>query len=175
MQENEIWKPIKGYEGLYEVSSFGNVRNAKTKNIKSTSKDKRGYLMIELYKDNIRKHKYVHRLVAKTFIPKEQWNESINHKDENKQNNRIDNLEFCTMVENIKYGTRGLRSGLARFNHPLRSKKILQINEKGEIINEWCSIAEAYRQTKICKPNIIKCLKGLRNHAGGYQWKYKEE
>lgn len=173
--ENEIWKPIEGYEGLYEAGTNGLIRNYNTKEIKSTRPNKRGYLVVELYKCNVRKHKLVHQLIAKTFIPKEQWNESINHKDENKQNNRIENLEFCTMVENIKYGTRGLRSGLARFNHPLRSKKILQLNKNGVIIKEWCSIAEAYRKNKICRPNIVKCLKGLRSHAGGYQWKYKEE
>lgn len=173
--ENEIWKPIKGYEGLYEAGTSGLIRNAKTKEIKSTRPNERGYLVVELYKGNVRNHKLVHQLIAKTFIPEEQWNESINHKDEDKQNNRIDNLEFCTMIENIKYGTRGLRSGLARFNHPLRSKKILQLTKNGVIIKEWCSIAEAYRQTKICRQNIVKCLKGLRNHAGGYQWKYKEE
>jgi hypothetical protein len=170
----EIWKPIKGYEGLYEAGTNGFIRNAITKEIKSMRLNKFGYYVVELYKNNVRKHKRVHRIIAETFIPKEQWNECINHKDENKENNRLDNLEFCTMIENIKYGTRGIRSGLARFNHPLRSKKILQISSDGKVLKEWCSIAEAYRQTKICRPNIIKCLKGLRSHAGGYQWKYKE-
>ncbi len=173
--ENEIWKPIKGYEGLYEAGTNGLIRNAQTKEIKAMRLNKDGYYLVELYKGNVRKHKKVHRLIAETFIPKEEWNECINHKDEVKTNNSLDNLEFCTFSYNSTYGTAQKRSALSRINHPLRSKKILQINEKGEVMNEWCSIAEAYRQTKICRTNIIKCLKGLRNHAGGYQWKYKEE
>ena len=106
MQENEIWKPIKGYEGLYEAGTNGLIRNAQNKEIKAMRLNKYGYYVVELYKGNVRKHKKVHRLIAETFIPKKEWNECINHKDENKLNNRLDNLEFCTMVENIKYGTR---------------------------------------------------------------------
>lgn len=169
----ENWIPIEGYEGLYEVSDMGNVRNAKNKNIKVTRKDKRGYLMVELYKNNIRKHLYVHRLVKRNFTPKDEWGESINHLNEDKNDNRLCNLEYCPMLENIAYGTRGKRSGISRINHPLRSVKIVCLNSDG-IVNEFASIAEASRQTKICRPNIIKCLKGSRTYVGGFMWNYKK-
>ena len=173
MAVKEIWVPVENYEGLYEVSNMGRVRNSKTLHIKSTGKDLRGYLMVELSKNNIRKHLYVHKLVKRNFTPKEEWGESINHINEDKTDNRLCNLEYCTMRENILFGTRGKRSGLSRINHPLRSLKVIGINNDG-LSKEFVSIAEAARQTRISRPNIVKCLKGYRNHAGNYKWNYKD-
>ena len=173
--KDEIWKDIPDYEGLYQVSNLGRVKSVKNGCVKSYHKNRRGYCMVELYKSNRREHKYIHRLVARVFIPKSEWKETINHKDENKENNRLDNLEFMSFIENIKYGTRGERSGKNRINHPLRSLQICQYDEEMKLVNEWVSIAEAHRQTGITRPNIIKCLKGYRQHAGGYRWAYKRK
>lgn len=100
----EIYKDIEGYEGLYQVSDQGIVINSKGKTIKPT-KDKDNYLMVGIYKNKIRNWYYVHRLVAQAFIPNYYNLPEVNHKDEIKQNNRADNLEWCTRKYNINYGT----------------------------------------------------------------------
>ena len=112
---NEIWKNIAGYEGLYEVSSFGRVRSlrfGKTKILKP-GKNKKGYLRVSLCKNGKQKTFFVHRLVAQAFLENPQNLPQINHKDENKQNNRLENLEWCSCDYNNNYGTRNERAGKA--------------------------------------------------------------
>lgn len=114
---NEIWKPIKGYEGLYEVSNFGRVRSldhivkskggtrmVKGRIIQSRSKTN-GYMRVNLWKDNVANTFLVHRLVAEAFLDNPNNYTEVNHKDENKQNNKDSNLEWCTHQYNMVYGT----------------------------------------------------------------------
>lgn len=112
----EKWKDISDYEGIYQISNYGRVRSlliwdVNYKNFVKRNKPKilmptdngNGYLIINLSKDRKRKSKYIHRLVAQEFIRKPLKNEVVNHKDYNKKNNRVDNLEWCTQKENISY------------------------------------------------------------------------
>ena len=111
----EIWRPIAGYEGLYEVSDQGRVRSlwfGKSK-ILMPMKVGHGYHQVKLYKDSNSKNMYVHRLVAEAFIPNPQALPQINHIDENKLNNAASNLEWCTASYNINYGTHNRRVGEA--------------------------------------------------------------
>lgn len=114
----EIWKPIKEYEGLYEVSSFGNVRSIKrnTTNgkIMKLQKTKTGYYRVGLCKNNKVKCYSVHRLVAQAFIPNLNNLPQVNHKNECKTNNNVENLEWCTMLYNVRYGTGIERQAKAR-------------------------------------------------------------
>ena len=129
----EIWKPIVGYEGLYEVSNFGRVRNASC-NIRKIQINNRWYCYLKLCKDGKYKHHFIHRLVAITFIPNDDTSLEINHKDENKLNNHIDNLEWTTRKENMNYGTiqdrihkrerLNLQREIAKKNNEIRSKMI---------------------------------------------------
>ena len=96
----EIWKPIKNYEELYEVSNLGNVRNAKTLKILCKIKHRQGYQMTSLYKDGKQKYFLIHRLVAIAFIENPKNLEEINHIDENKENNNFSNLEWCDRIYN---------------------------------------------------------------------------
>jgi hypothetical protein len=96
----EIYKTIKDYEGIYEVSDFGNVRTKKTGYITKGSKTKKGYLKVGLYKDKKRKLFYVHRLVALNFLENPENKPEVDHIDRNKQNNRIENLKWATNSEN---------------------------------------------------------------------------
>ena len=111
----EIWRPIEGYEGLYEISSYGRVksvdrydrRNQFRKGKLLKNKDNgNGYLICSLSKNGIVKNKYIHRLVAEAFIERADGLYEVNHKDENKKNNSVDNLEWCDRKYNNTYGTK---------------------------------------------------------------------
>lgn len=119
-RSEEIWKPIPEYEGIYEVSNFGNVRSVdryldcKIKNVNkhlwkgriiSQQKRKDGRLTVALYSHSKRKRMLVHRVVADAFIPNPNNYPCINHKDENPANNKVENLEWCTYKYNNNYGT----------------------------------------------------------------------
>ena len=133
------WLPIKNYEGLYEVSDTGLVRNSKGQ-IRSAKPNKNvQYLQIDLYKQNIRTHKYIHRLVAETFIPNPNNLSEINHIDGNKQNNLVSNLEWVSKKENAEHA---IRTGLKTYKTRLSEEKFLQILERviqGENYLEICN------------------------------------
>lgn len=166
----EIWKSIEGYNGLYEVSSFGRVRSlrlGKTKILKP-GKNTCGYLRVELHKDGEKKKFLIHRLVAEEFIPNPEGKPQVNHKSEVKTENFVENLEWTTRSENINYGTRNERAGMAK------SKPVLQYSKDWKFLQEFPSIIEAYKHTDINNRDICSCCLGKRKSAGGYIWKYKE-
>lgn len=172
----EIWKPKKDYEGLYEVSNFGNImslnyRNTGKSKLLKPIKDKNGYLNVGLYKDGEKKWFLVHRLIAETFIPNPENLPHINHKDEDKTNNRADNLEWCTPKNNCNYGTRNERVGKAMTNGKL-SKPVLQLSLTGDLIREWLSTMECERNG-FDHGNVAACCRGERNSAYGFIWRYK--
>ena len=102
----EEWKAIPGYEGLYEVSNKGNVRNVRRNTLLRLTKTNKGYIQVGLSKNGILTVLKVHRLVAQAFLPNPDNLPMINHKDEDKTNNRVENLEWCTAKYNNTYGTR---------------------------------------------------------------------
>ena len=162
----EIWRNIEGFEN-YQVSNLGNVKSL---NYKNSGKEKLmkpmdngwGYLFVELRKNGEGKVKTIHRLVAEAFIPNPDNLPCINHKDENKTNNRVDNLEFCTYEYNTNYGTSNER----------RAKKLAKPVICIETGIFFSSAMEAERQTEISNGNIKSCCKGKRKTASGYHWKY---
>ena len=161
----ENWKSIPGYEGLYEVSDLGRVRSLKFGRAKLLKPGNHGdgYLYVQLRKDGIRKNTLVHRLVAKAFIPNPQNLETVNHKDEDKHNNNVLNLEWMTLADNNRYGTRTARC----------SKQVQMFDKStGKLLATFPSINEAERQTGISDGNICFCCCGKRKSAGGYVWKY---
>ena len=99
--KKEEWRDVVGYEGLYKVSNLGNVYSLLSNKILSPSKNHGGYLSVQLSKDNNINRKYIHRLVALAFLgdPPED-KQQINHKDENKENNNVSNLEWISHIEN---------------------------------------------------------------------------
>ena len=174
--EGEIWKPIEGYEGRYEVSNCGRVksyaqdrRNGKIKTGNPTFK---GYQSIKLSDGKGGSHWYpVHRLVAGAFIENPDNLPQVNHKDENKANNRADNLEWCINDYNVNYGTRNERTAKANECCETSSLKVYSVDEFGEI-EYFDSIGEAGRQTGCSHSNIVRTLKGRSNHCGKRQWFY---
>lgn len=149
----EIWNDIQGYEGLYQVSNFGRVKSLERKifngenyhiskeKILSPGKDKDGYFQVQLYKEKTVKMRKIHRLVAEAFIPNPNNYPQVNHKDEDKQNNRIDNLEWCDGTYNQNYGTSKIRRGKPvmctttglMFNTLSEAAKYYGINNKNDI------------------------------------------
>lgn len=161
----EIFKEIEGYENLYQISNLGNVKslgngnsnNSKEKILKPT-KDKKGYLYVDLYKQGKRKTYKVHRLVAKVFIENPNNLPQVNHKDEDKTNNAVENLEFCDAKYNINYGTRNEKI----------SKQLMCL-ETGKI---YTSTREVQKQLGFSHSNISRCCLGKSKTCGGYTWCY---
>lgn len=173
---NEIWKPVVGYEGLYEVSNLGNVRNAKTLHILSPQKRQHGYLGVPLYGKGGHKTRgcktfSIHRLVAEAFLDNPQKYPEVNHLDEDKTNNRADNLEWCDKKHNSNYGTRGLRISSANTNGK-KSKPVSQFTADGEHIATYPSFHEAERVTGIDVSNINWAVRHGSGYSNGYVWKY---
>lgn len=169
--KKEIWKDILGYEGLYQVSNFGRVKSLKfgKERILKLTKDKDGYLIVNLYKNNKSKTFKVHRLVAEAFIPNPDNLPQVNHKDEDKSNNIVSNLEWCDVKYNQNYGTRNKRIGKSNTNGK-RSKTVLQYTLDGKFVREW----ESYRE---CKRNgfnhVSECCRGKLKSCEGFIWLYK--
>ena len=168
---DEIWCDIEGYEGLYQISNKGHVKSLKcgSERILKPLDNGDGYLNVVLYKNTASQSRYIHRLVAEVFIPNTQNKPQINHKDECKTNNTVENLEWATAKENSNFGTRNERIGYSL------SKPILQYSKSGDFIREWKSSAEVKRVLGIDNSHIIACCKGNRKSAGGYIWRYKEK
>ena len=164
----EIWADIKGFEGLYEVGSNGNIRRKNSERYLSQRKNNKGYFLVDLYKNNKRHQRLVHRLVSEAFIKNPDNLPCVNHKDENKANNRLDNLEWCTQKYNMNYGSCPERIGRAN------SKGVIQFDKEGNIVGKYSSIICAERMVKISQGSIGDCLHGRRKTAGGYLWQYEK-
>lgn len=176
----EIWRTAiyKGetYEN-YQVSNFGRIlslnynHTGKSKLLKPGD-DGHGYLQVDFFKDGKRKSCKVHRLVAETFLLNPDNLPCINHKDEDKTNNLVENLEYCTYEYNNNYGSRNERAAKANTNGK-QSKPVLQFSKTGEFIREYPSTMECKRNG-FNEGNICSCCLGKRKSADGYIWKYKE-
>ncbi len=161
---NEIWKDIPGYEGKYQASNTGFIRNSKGLILKPML-TKLGYYRVELFNNKTRKKHHVHRLIWETFNGAIPTGLQINHINEIKTDNALSNLNLMTPKENINYGT-----GIERGHKQLR-KPVLQYDKSGNFIKEWSSLVEAknyYGQA------VGDCVRGYCPTAFGFTWKYKE-
>lgn len=180
----EIWKDIKNYEGVYQVSNYGRIkslcrRRRKNDKILKVLRDSRNYLQINLHKNGEMFKYSIHRLVAEAFIPNPNNYPCVNHKDENKQNNHINNLEWCTYEYNNNYGTR--LDKLSQNNY--LAKIILQYSKENVFIKEWKNTRIAIignnffgkepNKLYTIKRAIQNCCNGERQTAYGFKWKYK--
>ena len=163
----ELWKDVVGYEGLYQVSNLGRVKRIKTQHILSPAISY-GYHRVNLSKKGKCKMFQVHRLVAFAFIPNPENYPCINHKDEVKNNNHVENLEWCTQKYNNSYGTFPSRIAATL------SKPIIQKTLDGKFIRNFNSATQAQRETGIWLANIRRCVVGNYKTAGGYIWEKYE-
>lgn len=178
MTECEIWKTVKGFEGFYEVSSLGRVKSLGNGN-SNNSKERilkpvkcNGYLRVPLWKDGKPKNFSVHRLVANAFIPNPLNLPQVNHKDENKENNCVDNLEWCTQKYNVNYGSRTEKCSKKLINREDLSKIVHQFTKSGEFVREWNSLSDVQREIGYSIGNISQCCQGKRKSAYGYIWSF---
>lgn len=173
--EQEIWKDVEGYEGLYQVSDKGRVRSIATfqgkwnavykrkePSLLTQQADKDGYLRVGLTKNRVIRRYMVHRLVASAFIDNPGGLPMINHKDQNKQNNRSDNLEWCTAKYNSNYGDIKDRVSAARINLPSVSKQVKMIYDDGRE-EVFPSISEVERRLGISWKRIRRSIKHNTN------------
>lgn len=174
MTELERWKPIEGYEGLYEISDWGRLKSCINGNnvILKPAKTKSGYLNCILCDGKTKKNYLLHRLVAQAFIPNPKNLPCVNHLTECKTFNHYTALEWVSYKENITYGTLSKRMSEKQTNNPKISRKINQYSLYGEFIREWPSSNEIKRTTGFHRGNITECCLGKRKTAYGFKWSY---
>ena len=181
----EIWKDIKDYEGLYQVSNLGRVKRItfiNNKTVKTTNRilsngksDKNQYIQLKLSKDGSKKDIYLHRLVAQAFIPNPNNYSEINHIDGNKRNNCIANLEWCSHKTNIQHAH---NTGLIKLKYGKdnsASKKVIQYDLFMNEIGIYESTLDVERKLGYSHSGIADCCRGRTKTSHGYVWKYKEE
>lgn len=168
----ELWKGIEGYIGKYEVSNLGSVRSLNYKRSGTPRKlkieiNKKGYYVVELCQNGKRKVHRVSRLVAMAFVENAHGLPEVNHKDEDKTNNRADNLEWCDRAYNNNYGTR-INKAIEAIRKP-----VLQYTKDGKFIKKWAGAKEAEKALGISDGNIWMCCNHKRKTAGGFSWCYE--
>lgn len=184
---DEVWKDIEGYEGMYLVSNHGRVMSLRRSepHILAQGHHMGGYRQVMLSVHQQHDQPLVHRLVAKAFIPNPNGYDFVNHIDEDKANNRVDNLEWCTKSYNslysldrhperkIRYGThfkgKGNRAGLIK-----HMERVQQFDKQGRLLNVFQDVVDASHQTGIKNAAIIACCKGKQKTAFGYVWRFAD-
>lgn len=196
----EIWKPIKEYEGLYEISNLGRVKSLprlkratlfasgkeflfktetrilKPTNNRNLQKKTSGYPRVPLYKNKLIKNLFVHRLVGFAFIPNPKNSPQINHKNCNKLDNRAENLEWCTQSENMLHAYKTLKdyvpSGTGKFGRDSnKATAVFQKTIEGKLIKKWLAISET-KKLGFTGSGISACCGGRQKTHKGYIWEY---
>lgn len=180
--KNEEWRDIPGYEGLYQVSNYGEVKSLFRYKIKlKPTLKKNNYYYVTLHKNLKSKPYQIHSIEFYAFHPERNREEDIdnnivvNHINQDKKDNRLENLNLLDKGDNLKYGDCQERSILHRINHIKLSKPVLQYDLNGNFIKEWPSVKEIQRQLGFYHVNIELCCKGILKTSKNYIWKYKDE
>lgn len=177
----ELWKDIKGYEGIYQVSNLGRIKSfdkwvrygrgvrlIKGKILSEHNKENQYKTVILCDSNGKGKTHRTHRLVAEAFIKNPECYPQVNHIDENKTNNCVDNLEWCTSLYNVNYGSRSEKQSFKRGTH------VVQLDTDGNVLKVWNSISKVSKAIGACKKHLSKNLKLGAYSCKGYIWDYEE-
>lgn len=196
----EIWKDIEGFVGFYQISSLGRVKSLhrlhraanpymQSERILKPRLNSSGYLYVDLYNDGKHKRCFVHRLVALHFVPNPNNLQEVNHKDENKTNNKANNLEWCSRSYNATYGskiartketcilnntytkTNDKRTALGLYG---ARKEIAMCDNDENVIKVFPSLSDAAKETGVNIGKICECCQGKRTKTRNHKWKYYE-
>lgn len=179
--------PIIGYEN-YSIDEFGNVYSFKTQKFLKPNITKNGYYTVQLFNNGKGKRLLIHRIVAKMFIPNPNNYQQVNHKDENKCNNHVANLEWCTPKYNMNYGiaakTRHSKINYKKISDKMKKSQmsvgnnnatpVLQFDKSGKFIKQFDCEIDAIKELKAKSNHISEVCRGKRKSFLGYFWKYKE-
>lgn len=179
---DEVWAEVKNTYGTYRISTYGRLAHwtkINSWNILKNTNKKRQYLSVVLHAYGKSISSRIHRLVAQAFIPNPQNYPCVNHIDGNKQNNKVENLEWCTQKQNFEHAK---CTGLWAYNHPYKCKPVYQYDFEGNFIAKFDNAQIAYKKTGVCARNILQVASKdeynktkhlTRKQAGGYVWKYE--
>ena len=176
----EVWKDVVGYEGKYQVSNKGRVRSSE-REVSCLRGQKRkvdgrilalipctnGYMSVHLSVENKSKIKLVHRLVADAFLPNPNNYPEVNHRDEVRHNNKVDNLEWCTKKYNIHYG-----NAIQKIKDSRKVRPVNQYGLDGTFIKRWDNILDAGKGMGVNHSSIIRVCKGKQHTCKGFKWEY---
>ena len=177
--DNEIWKDIPNYEGIYQASNMGRVKSLKRpyglkEKFLKPKLTRNGYYLIKLYKNSKARFYYVHRLVWEAFNGQIPEGLQVNHINEIKSDNRLSNLNLMTSKENCNWGSRNERRAKKQINGK-KSKPVLQFTLEDVFVKEYPSLKQVKRETGFNQGNIVNCCKGKYKQMYGYIWKYAKE
>lgn len=161
------WRTVKEYE-RYEVNTKGEIRHKKRKHILTPRKNSGGYLYVGFNIEGKRKNFAVHRIVANAFIPNPNGYSEVNHKDYDRTNNNVDNLEWVSSSQNKKHAYE------KEENHLSRTKEVNQYSKEGVLIKTYSSISEAAKEMNCTVGAISNCCLGRSKTSKGYQWSFSE-
>ena len=173
----EEWRDVVGYEGVYQVSNWGRVKRLggtpwrKYDRLLKPALVGAGYYQMRLCTECKKRYFYVHQLVAQAFIPNPNGYTEVNHIDENKLNNRVENLEWCDHHYNLNYGVHNAKLSLSATNNIKRSKPVSQYTLDGQFVKTYPSMGEAQRNGFFTGA-ISNCCRGKQKQHSGYIWKY---
>ena len=170
----ELWKDVEGFEGLYQVSTWGNVKSIKNNIILKPTKNNKGYFYVDLHKNRKRKRFLINRLVAEAFIPNPDNLLIVNHKDEVKTNNYRYNLEWCTYKYNNEYGTARKRMIETKIKQGIGSKTVYQYDMNGNIIKVWRSASDIQRELGYNSRTISSCCNKTQYSHKGFVWSFNK-
>lgn len=169
----EIWRTIPEYD--YAVSNIGNVYSYISDKILKPNIDRNGYARVPLYKNGRKQYKQIHRLVAELFIDNLNNLPCINHKNNIRNDNRVENLEWCTYSYNNKYAyEKGNKHKMFGCNNG-KSVPILQLDSQGNILKEFESMCMCANELKIQQSCISMVCNGIRKTTGGFVFKRKDD